>query len=88
MSRRLQDDAEKKQCVIDPFQQPFADPATTTPAPVVTAGLSPYTQMAPVTLGQLQPTRVAAANPLAMQQANMPPQGGLGSLAPVTSRTS
>ena len=49
---------ETKQCVIDPFQQPFADPATTTPAPVVTAGLSPYTQMAPVTLGQLQPTRL------------------------------
>ena len=79
-------DAEKKQCVIDPFQQPFADPATTTPAPVVTAGLSPYTQMAPVTLGQFQPTRVAAANPLAMQQANMPPQGGLGSLAPAVNK--
>lgn len=78
-------DAEKKQCVIDPFSTPFAD-ATTTPAPVVTAGLSPYTQMAPVTLGQLQPTRVAAANPLAMQQANMPPAGGLGSLAPAVNR--
>ncbi len=79
-------DSEKKQCVIDPFQQDFADAATTTPAPVVTAGLSPYTQMAPVTLGQLQPTRVAAANPLAMQQANMPPAGGLGSLAPAVNR--
>jgi len=77
---------ETKQCELDPFKQPFADPATTTPAPVVTAGLSPYTQMAPVTLGQLQPTRVAAANPLAMQQANMPPQGGLGSMAPAVNK--
>ena len=79
---------ETKQCELDPFKQPFADAVTTPPAPVVTAGLSPYTQMAPVTLGQLQPTRVAAANPLAMQQANMPPAGGLGSLAPVLNRTS
>ena len=79
---------ETKQCELDPFQQDFADAATTPPAPVVTAGLSPYTQMAPVTLGQLQPTRIAAANPLAMQQANMPPAGGLGSLAPVLNRTS
>ena len=58
------------------------------PTPVPVTNLSPYTQMAPVTLGQLQPTRVAAANPLAMQQANMPPAGGLGSLAPVLNRTS
>lgn len=79
---------ETKECELDPFQQDFADAATTPPAPVVTAGLSPYTQMAPVTLGQLQPTRVAAANPLAMQQANMPPAGGLGSLAPILNRTS
>ena len=79
---------ETKECELDPFQQPFADAVTTPPAPVVTAGLSPYTQMAPVTLGQLQPTRVAAANPLAMQQANMPPAGGLGSLAPILNRTS
>jgi len=79
---------ETKQCELDPFQQPFADAVTTPSAPVVTAGLSPYTQMAPVTLGQLQPTRVAAANPLAMQQANMPPAGGLGSLAPILNRTS
>ena len=79
---------ETKQCELDPFKQPFADAVTTPPVPVVTAGLSPYTQMAPVTLGQLQPTRVAAANPLAMQQANMPPAGGLGSLAPVLNRTS
>ena len=79
-------DSEKKQCVIDPFSTPFPDSGTTTPAPVVTAGLSPYTQMAPVTLGQLQPTRVAAANPLAMQQANMPPAGGLGSLAPAVNK--
>ena len=81
-------DPETKQCVLDPFKQTFADPVTGGGGTVVTAGLSPYTQMAPVTLGQLQPTRVAAANPLAMQQANMPPQGGLGSLAPVTSRIS
>ena len=81
-------DPETKQCVLDPFDTAFADPVTGGDGTVVTAGLSPYTQMAPVTLGQLQPTRVAAANPLAMQQANMPPQGGLGSLAPVTSRTS
>jgi len=81
-------DPETKECVLDPFQQDFADAATTPSSPVMTSNLSPYTQMAPVTLGQLQPTRVAAANPLAMQQANMPPQGGLGSLAPVTSRIS
>ena len=79
---------ETKQCELDPFKQPFADAVITPPAPMVTAGLSPYTQMAPVTLGQLQPTRVVAANPLAMQQANMPPAGGLGSLAPVLNRTS
>ena len=77
---------ETKQCELDPFKQPFADAVTTPPVPVVTAGLSPYTQMAPVTLGQLQPTRVAAANPLAMQQANMPPAGGLGSLAPAVNK--
>ena len=81
-------DPETKQCVLDPFKQPFADAPDVIGRPVPTPVLSPYTQMAPVTLGQLQPTRVAAANPLAMQQANMPPQGGLGSLAPVTSRTS
>lgn len=79
---------ETKQCELDPFQQDFADAPDVIGRPVPTPVLSPYTQMAPVTLGQLQPTRVAAANPLAMQQANMPPQGGLGSLAPVTSRTS
>ena len=81
-------DPETKQCVLDPFQQDFADANTGSASPVMTSNLSPYTQMAPVTLGQLQPTRVAAANPLAMQQANMPPQGGLGSLAPVLNRTS
>ena len=81
-------DPETKQCVLDPFQQDFADAVTTPSSPVMTSNLSPYTQMAPVTLGQLQPTRVAAANPLAMQQANMPPAGGLGSLAPVLNRTS
>ena len=81
-------DPETKQCVLDPFKQPFPDAVTTPSSPVMTSNLSPYTQMAPVTLGQLQPTRIAAANPLAMQQANMPPQGGLGSLAPVLNRTS
>ena len=79
-------DPETKECVLDPFQQDFADAATTPSSPVMTSNLSPYTQMAPVTLGQLQPTRVAAANPLAMQQANMPPQGGLGSLAPAVNK--
>jgi len=77
-------DPKTKQCVIDPFQQPFPDANTGSASPVMTSNLSPYTQIAPVTLGQLQPSRVAAANPLAMQQANMPPAGGLGSLAPVT----
>ena len=81
-------DPETKSCVLDPFQQDFADAPDLIGRPVPTPVLSPYTQMAPVTLGQLQPTRVAAANPLAMQQANMPPQGGLGSLAPVLNRTS
>jgi hypothetical protein len=81
-------DPKTKQCVLDPFKTPFPDPITGGGGAVVPAGLTPYTQMAPVTLGQLQPTRVAAANPLAMQQANMPPAGGLGSLAPVLNRTS
>ena len=81
-------DPETKQCVLDPFKTPFPGPVTGGGSAVVPAGLSPYTQMAPVTLGQLQPTRVAAANPLAMQQANMPPAGGLGSLAPVLNRIS
>ena len=79
-------DPETKQCVLDPFQQDFANAATTPSSPVMTSNLSPYTQMAAVTLGQLQPTRVAAANPLAMQQANMPPAGGLGSLAPIINK--
>tara|TARA_R100000234_G_scaffold91267_2_gene59429 strand:- start:359 stop:1522 length:1164 start_codon:yes stop_codon:yes gene_type:complete len=81
-------DPETKECVLDPFKQPFPDKDIGIPTPVPVTNLSPYTQMAPVTLGQLQPTRVAAANPLAMQQANMPPQGGLGSLAPVLNRVS
>ena len=81
-------DPKTKQCVLDPFKTPFPGPVTGGGSAVVPAGLSPYTQMAPVTLGQLQPTKVAAANPLAMQQANMPPAGGLGSLAPVLNRIS
>lgn len=81
-------DPKTKQCVLDPFKQPFPGPVTTPSSPVMTSNLSPYTQIAPVTLAQLQPTRIAAANPLAMQQANMPPAGGLGSLAPVLNRTS
>ena len=78
-------DPVTQECVLDPFQQPFAD-ATTTPAPVVTAGLSPYTQMAPVTLGQLKPTVVA--NPLLTTPPRaMPmPQGGLGTLAPAINK--
>ena len=82
---------ETKQCELDPFKQPFPDPVMPIyggPVKPPSSIVSPYTQMAPVTLGQLQPTRVAAANPLAMQQANMPPAGGLGSLAPVLNRTS
>ena len=82
---------ETKQCELDPFKQPFPDPVMPIyggPVKPPSSIVSPYTQMAPVTLGQLQPTRIAAANPLAMQQANMPPAGGLGSLAPVLNRTS
>jgi LysM repeat protein len=86
-------DAEKGQCVIDPFQTPFPDAPTTTPTTpigvlpgtVSPSGLSPYTQIGPLTLGQLQPTRIASANPLAMQQAQMPQQG-LGTLAPTLNR--
>ena len=85
-------DAEKGQCVIDPFQTPFPDAPTTPTTPigvlpgtVSPSGLSPYTQIGPLTLGQLQPTRIAAANPLAMQQAQMPQQG-LGTLAPTLNR--
>jgi len=72
-------DPTTKQCVIDPFKTPFPDPVTGGGGAVVPAGLTPYTQMAPVSLAQLQPSRVANANPLAMQQAQMP-QGGLGTL--------
>ena len=81
-------DPETKQCVIDPFKTPFADPATGGSVPVTGGVVSPYTQVANMTLGQLNPTVVANMNPLAMQQANMPPQGGLGSLAPVLNRMS
>jgi len=80
-------DPTTKQCVLDPFKTPFPDPVTGGGGAVVPAGLTPYTQMAPVSLAQLQPSRVANANPLAMQQAQMP-QGGLGSLAAATSRIS
>ena len=85
-------DAEKGQCVIDPFQTPFPDapttpvsPVTTLPGTVSPSGLSPYTQIGSMTLPQLQPTRVAATNPLAMQQAQMPQQG-LGTLAPAINK--
>ena len=81
-------DPETKQCVIDPFKTAFADPATGGSVPVTGGVVSPYTQVANMTLGQLNPTVVA--NPLlATPPRAMPmPQGGLGSLAPVTSRTS
>ena len=81
-------DPKTQQCVIDPFQTPFPDrPDEFIGRPVPVPNLTPYTQMAPVSLAQLQPSRVASANPLAMQQAQMP-QGGLGSLAAATSRIS
>ena len=79
-------DPKTQQCVIDPFQQPFPDPIGGIGIPTPVPNLTPYTQVAPMTLGQLQPTRVAAANPLAMQQANMPPAGGLGTLAPAINK--
>jgi hypothetical protein len=81
-------DPETKQCVIDPFKTAFADPTTGGSVPVTGGVVSPYTQVANMTLGQLNPTVVA--NPLlATPPRAMPmPQGGLGSLAPVTSRTS
>ena len=79
---------ETKQCELDPFKQPFPDPVKDIGIPTPVTNLSPYTQMAPVTLGQLNPTVVA--NPLlATPPRAMPmPQGGLGSLAPVLNRTS
>jgi len=80
-------DPTTNQCVMDPFKKPFPDTVTGGSMPVA-SGVSPYTQVANMTLGQLNPTVTANVNPLAMQQANMPPQGGLGSLSPVTSRTS
>lgn len=80
-------DPTTNQCVMDPFKTPFPDTVTGGSMPVA-SGVSPYTQVANMTLGQLNPTVTANVNPLAMQQANMPPQGGLGSLSPVTSRTS
>lgn len=80
-------DTEKKQCVVDPFSTPFADPVMPVPTPSVGTTVSPYTQVAPMTLGQLNPTVIASANPLAMQQANMPPQG-LASLPAATNRVS
>ena len=72
-------DPKTQQCVIDPFQTPFPDPVGGIGIPTPVPNLTPYTQMAPVTLAQLQPSRVANANPLARQQANMPQQG-LGTL--------
>ena len=81
-------DPTTNQCVIDPFKTAFADPATGGSMPVAGGVVSPYTQVANMTLGQLNPSVLANMNPLAMQQANMPPQGGLGSLAPVLNRTS
>lgn len=72
-------DPKTQQCVIDPFQTPFPDPVGGIGIPTPVPNLTPYTQMAPVSLAQLQPSRVANANPLAMQQAQMP-QGGLGTL--------
>jgi len=80
-------DPKTQQCVIDPFQTPFPDSGGGIGIPTPVPNLTPYTQMAPVSLAQLQPSRVANANPLAMQQAQMP-QGGLGSLAAATSRIS
>jgi len=86
-------DAEKGQCVIDPFQTPFPDapttpvsPVTTLPGTVSPSGLSPYTQIGPVTLGQLKPTVVA--NPLLTTPPRaMPmPQQGLGTLAPAINK--
>jgi len=81
-------DTEKKQCVVDPFSTPFADPVMPVPSPGTGTTVSPYTQVAPMTLGQLNPTVVA--NPLlATPPRAMPmPQGGLGSLAPVANRLS
>ena len=77
-------DPKTQQCVIDPFQQPFAD-APVYGGPVAPpgqqpAGLSPYTQIGPITLPQLRPTRVAT---VPQQQ-----QGGLGALAPILPGTS
>jgi len=81
-------DPTTNQCVMDPFKTPFPDtPDEVIGRPVPISGVSPYTQVANMTLGQLNPSVLANANPLAMQQAQMP-QGGLGSLSPVTSRTS
>ena len=81
-------DTEKKQCVVDPFSTPFADPVMPVSTPGTGTTVSPYTQVAPMTLGQLNPTVVA--NPLlATPPRAMPmPQGGLGSLAPVANRLS
>jgi len=81
-------DPTTNQCVIDPFKTPFPDPVTGGSMPVAGGVVSPYTQVANMTLGQLNPTVVA--NPLLADPPRaMPmPQGGLGSLAPVTSRTS
>ena len=63
-------DPTTNQCVIDPFKEPFPDPVTGGSMPVAGGVVSPYTQVANMTLGQLNPTVVA----------NTPPQGGLGSL--------
>ena len=77
-------DPKTQQCVIDPFQQPFADApiygGPVAPPGQQPAGLSPYTQIGPITLPQLRPTRVAT---VPQQQ-----QGGLGALAPILPGTS
>ena len=48
-------DSEENACVLDPFQDPFPDAPTTGGGTYTAPALSPYTNVAPVTLPSLMP---------------------------------
>ena len=48
-------DSEENACVLDPFQQPFPEAPTTGGGTYTAPALSPYTNVAPVTLPSLMP---------------------------------
>ena len=50
-------DSEENACVLDPFQQPFPEAPTTGGGTYTAPALSPYTNVAPVTLPSLMPVQ-------------------------------